>query len=57
VHCGCRWVDPPGSRKDQHSKRPKQRHPDEKPSNEGSDRAFPMRGLRGWVWIFSHTSE
>jgi hypothetical protein len=57
VHRGGRWVDPPGSHKDQHSKRPKKRHSNEKPSNEGLERAFPMRGLRGCVWIFSHTSE
>jgi hypothetical protein len=35
VHNGSRWVDPPGSHKDQHSKRPKKHHSDEKPSNEG----------------------
>jgi hypothetical protein len=57
VHRGGRWVDPPGSHKDQHSKRPKKCRYDEKPSNEGSERAFPMRGLRRCVWIFSHTSE
>jgi hypothetical protein len=57
VHCRGRWVDPPGSHKDQHSKRPKKRHSDKNPSNEGSESAFPMWGLRGCVWIFSHTSE
>src|SRR5271156_4964509 len=57
VHRGGRWVDPPSSHQDQRSKRPKKRHSDEKPSNEGSQGAFPMRGLRGCVWIFSHTSE
>jgi hypothetical protein len=46
VHRGGRWVDPPGSHKDQHSKRPKKRHSDEKPSNEGSKKAFPMRGVK-----------
>jgi hypothetical protein len=55
-HCG-RRVDPPGSHKCQHSKRPKKRHCDEKPSNDGSERTFPMRGLGGWVGIFSHSSE
>ena len=57
VHRGGRWVDPPGSHKDQQSKRPKKRHSDEKPSNEESERAFPMRVVRGSVWIFSHTLE
>ena len=57
VHRGGRWVDPPGSHEEQRSKRPKKRHSDEKASNEGSERAFPMRSLGGCVWIFSHTSE
>jgi len=57
VHrCG-RRVDPPGSQKDQRSKRPKKRHSDEKPSNDGSERSLPMRGLGGCVGICSHTSE
>jgi hypothetical protein len=34
VHGGGRWVDPAGRPKDQHRKRPKKRHSDEKPSNE-----------------------
>jgi len=45
MHRGGRWVDPPGSHKDQHSKRPKKWDSDENPSNEGSERAFPMWGL------------
>jgi len=57
VHRGGRWVDPPGSHKDQHSKRPKQRHSDEKPSNEASEKAFPKGSLGAYVWIFSHVSE
>ena len=57
VHRGGRWVDPPGSHEEQRSKRPKKRHSDEKASNEGSERDFPMRSLGGCVWIFSHTSE
>jgi hypothetical protein len=57
VHRGGRWVDPAGSHKHQRSKRPKNRHSDEKPSNEGSQGAFPMRVARGRVWIFSHTLE
>jgi hypothetical protein len=57
VHRGGRWVNPSGSHKHQRSKRPKKRHSDEKPSNEGSERAFPMRVARGSAWIFSHTLE
>jgi hypothetical protein len=65
VHRGGRRVDPPRSHKDQHGERPKKRHSDEKPSNEGSESAFPIRGVRGYlwifnqgyVWIFNHTSE
>ena len=57
VHRGGRWVDPPGSHKDQHRKRPKKRHSDEKPSNEGLESAFPKRRIRECVWIFNHTSE
>lgn len=57
VHRGSRWVDPPGSYKDQHGKRPKKRHSDEKPSNEGSESAFPMGVFEECVWVFSHTSE
>jgi hypothetical protein len=45
VHRGGRWVDPPGSHKDQHRNRPKKRHSDEKVSYEESDGAFPKRGL------------
>ena len=47
VHGGGRWVDPAGRRKDQHRKRPKKGHSDEKPSNEGSEKAFTKRGLGG----------
>jgi len=57
VHGGGRRVDPPGSHKNQHSNRPKQRHSDKKPPEEGSEGAFPMWSLGGYVWIFSHTSE
>jgi len=57
VHGGGRWVDPAGRPKDQHRKRPKKRHSDEKPSNEGSEEAFPKRGLGGCVWIFHYVSE
>src|ERR1700687_3350699 len=54
VHRGGRWVDPAGSHKDQHRKRPKKRHSDEKASYEESERAFPKRGLGVRIWIFSH---
>jgi hypothetical protein len=57
VHRGGRWVDPPGSHEDQHSKRPNKRHSNEKPSNDESESDFPMQDLRGRVWIFSHTLE
>src|SRR5271157_767593 len=57
VHHGGRWVDPPGSRKDQHSKRPKKRHSDEKPLNEGSESSCAKRGPGVRVWIFSHIPE
>jgi len=57
VHRRGRWVDPSGSHKDQRRKRPKNRGTDEKPSNEGSERASPERGLGGWFWNFSHISE
>jgi hypothetical protein len=57
VNCGGRWVDPPGSHKDQYSKRPKKRHSEGKPSKEGSKKAFPKRGRVECVWIFSHISE
>jgi hypothetical protein len=57
VHCGARWVDPPDSHKNEHSKRPKKRDAGEKPSNEGPERSFPMRCLEGCVWILGHISE
>jgi hypothetical protein len=57
VHRGGRWIDPPGSHEDQHSKRPNKRYSEDKPSNEGSEKAFPKRGLGVCVWIFSHISE
>ena len=57
VHRGGRRIDPPGSHKQQHSKQPKNCHSDEKPSNEGSEKAFPLRSLWGCLWIFRHTSE
>ena len=56
VHRGGRRVDPPGRHKDKDSNGPKKRHSDEKPLEEGSERAFPMRSLGGCIWIFSHTS-
>jgi hypothetical protein len=57
VHRGGRWVDPPGSHKDQHRKRPNNRHSGESPPNNGSQRDFPKGGLGGCVRIFSHISE
>jgi len=57
VHGGGRWVDPAGSHKDQPRKRPKKCHSDEKPSNEGSKKAFPKRGLDVCVWILHYISE
>jgi hypothetical protein len=61
VHRGGRWVNPPGCHKGQHSKRPKKRHCNQKPSNQAAESAFPRVPARvlddGGVWIFSHTSE
>ena len=57
VHSGGRWVDPPGSHKEQHGKRPEKRQSDEKPSNKGSERAFPKRGFEVCIWVFGHMSE
>ena len=57
VHRGGWWVDPPGSHKDQHSKRPKKCHSEDKPSKEASEKACPKRGLVMCVWIFSHILE
>jgi hypothetical protein len=57
MHRGGRWVDPPGSHKEQNSKRPKKHRSQEKPSSKGSESAFPMRGIRRYVWNFSHASE
>jgi hypothetical protein len=57
VHRGCRWVDPPRGHKDQHGKRPKKHHADEKPSNKGSEEARPMRGLGECIRHCSHISE
>src|SRR5258708_15494589 len=57
VHCGCRWVDPPGGHKDQRGKRPKKRHADDKPSNQASEEARPKRGLGLWVRHCSYNSE
>jgi hypothetical protein len=57
VHCGCRWVDPPGGHKDQSGKRPKKRHADDKPSNKGPEKALAKRRLGVCVWLFSHISE
>jgi hypothetical protein len=57
VHCGCRWVDPPGGHKDQRGKRPKKHHADDKPSYKGSQEARPKRGLGVCVRHCSHSSE
>jgi hypothetical protein len=57
VHRGGRWVDPPGSHKDQHRKRPQKRRSDQKVSYEGSERAFPKRDLGARIWIVCHISE
>jgi hypothetical protein len=57
VHCGCRWVDPPGGQKDQRGKRPSKDHTDDEPSSKRSEKAFAKRGLRVCVWLFSHISE
>jgi hypothetical protein len=57
ANCGGRWVDPPGGHKDQHSKQPKKRHSEDKPSKEGSEKASPKRGFVVCVWIFSHILE
>jgi len=43
AHRASRWVNPPGSHKDQHSKRSEKRHSEEKPSNERSERDFLKR--------------
>jgi hypothetical protein len=57
VNCGGRWVDPTGSHQDQHSKRPKKRRSEDKPSKERSEKAFPKRDAVVCFWIFSHISE
>jgi hypothetical protein len=57
VDRGGRWIDPPGSHKNQHGKRPKKRDSEEKPSNEGSEKAFPTRSLGMYGRTFSHISE
>ena len=49
MHRGGRWVDPPRSHEDQHSQRPKKRDSEDNPSKEGSEKAFPKRGLKGCV--------
>src|SRR5262249_58550264 len=54
VHHGARWVDPPGRHKEQHSKRPKKRHSDEKPSNKRLEKALPKRYWGRGVWAFGH---
>jgi hypothetical protein len=56
VHGGCRWVDPPGSQKEQCSKQPKKRYASEKPSNEEPE-IFPNEGLGMCVRSFRHISE
>jgi hypothetical protein len=57
VNCGGRRVDPTDSHQDQHSKRPKKRRSQGKPSKEGSEKAFPKRDVIVCFWIFSHISE
>src|ERR1700722_9867691 len=47
MHRGGRRVDPSHGHKDQRGKRPKERHADGKPSNNGSDGDCPTRGLLG----------
>jgi hypothetical protein len=32
VHCSGRWIDPPGSQKEEHGEQPERRHADDKPS-------------------------
>ncbi len=49
MHRGGRWVDPPRSHEDQQSQRPKKRDSEDNPSKEGSEKAFPKRGLKGCV--------
>jgi hypothetical protein len=57
VHrCGW-WIDPPGGHKEQHSKRPKKRYTDEKPSSERSERDFLKLGFDVCDWVFGHISE
>jgi hypothetical protein len=57
VDRSCRWVDPPGGRKDQRGKRPKKRHGYNKPSNEGSKEVIPTWVLSAWVRGCGHISE
>ena len=57
VHHSGRWVDPPGGQKDQRGKQPKERHSDDKPSNNGSEDTLPKRGFGVCVWPWSHISE
>lgn len=57
VDRGGRRVDPPGSHKDQHSERPNKGDSEEEPFNEGSEKVFPKRGSRVYVWIVSHIPE
>ena len=57
VHRGGRWVDPPGRYENQRSKRPKKRHSDEKPSNEGPEKTSSTRGVGVCCWVFVNASE
>jgi hypothetical protein len=57
VHRGCRWVDPPGCRKNQRGNQPKKHHADDKPSNKGSEEARLKWDLGMCVWHCSHISE
>jgi len=57
VHCGCGWVDPAGGNKDECGERPQKHDADDKPSNNGAERAWSRRGLGGWVRDFCHSSE
>jgi hypothetical protein len=61
VHCGCRWIDPPGGHKEQRGKRPKKYrekyHANDKPFNSRAEEAGPRRGLGVRVRCGEHISE
>jgi hypothetical protein len=56
VHCGCRWVDPPGGQKKQCGKHPKKHYAEAKPSKE-TEITLPKQGLGARLWPLSHISE